>query len=175
MNCRRSGGIGGIEGQVSSAGLVGGEECDEHVERAREGDADQGFGSGAVGDEPMGELIGAGVEFGVGEAQRVRVLGWPVASGVCGTKMAAVASGVRAAHSFEEGVDGEVGQVVGGVVPGGELGLFGGGEHGQIADGGVGLGDCGGEQFLEVADHPANGRRIEEIYIVLKQSPESIR
>ena len=61
------GGVVGIEGEVGGAGLEGGEECDEHVEGAGEGDADEGLGAGALGAQPVGKAVSAGVEIGVGE------------------------------------------------------------------------------------------------------------
>ena len=156
--------VGGIEGQVGGAGLEGGEEGDDHVEGAREGDADEGFGADAAGDEPVGQVVGAGVELGVGEALRVGC------AGRCdGTKTAAGASGVRAAQSLEEGVDGVVGQGGGGGVPGGELGRSAAVSRGRSPMGVSGWATAAASRVWKWPIMPRDRGRIEQVHVVLER------
>ena len=60
-------GEGGIERDVGGAGLPGGEERDDEVDRPLHVDANDLAGKDAGGGEVAGELVGAGVELGVGE------------------------------------------------------------------------------------------------------------
>ena len=57
----------GIERDVSAAGLEHGEEGDKEGGGAFEAKGDKGLGADAEGAEVMGEAVGLGVEFAVGE------------------------------------------------------------------------------------------------------------
>ncbi len=162
----------GIEGQVGRAGLEGGEQGDDLVERAGDRDADEGLtvnavgAAGAVGDEVVGQAVGAGVELGVG------VGGGRVGAG---DEDGGGRVGGAGGPVLEEGVDGPVGQGCGGGVPGGELGLLFGREQGQGADGPVGVGGGCGEQLLQVAGHAPDSGLVEEVDIVLERAGEAGR
>ena len=57
MKARRSGRVGGIQGQIGAAGLEDGQQGDEQVGGALQAEADEVLGShaeGAAGDGPAG-------------------------------------------------------------------------------------------------------------------------
>ena len=60
-------GVGEIEGDISGAGLENPEQSHDHVEGSIGTDAYQVVGPDAEGAEVMGELVGASVEFPVGQ------------------------------------------------------------------------------------------------------------
>ncbi len=122
--------------------------------------------AGAVGDEVVGQAVGAGVELGVGVGD-----GWVGAGDEDGGGRIGGAGG----PVLEEGVDRPVGQGRGGGVPGGELGLLFGREQGQGADGPVGVGGGCGEQLLQVAGHAPDGGLVEQVDIVLERAGEAGR
>ena len=98
------GGQRGVEGEPGATSLEGGEDGDDEVRGALEADGDEDIGADAEATQVVGELIGAGVELGVGEG-----LGAEAQSGSVG----------RAANlGLEEAVDeGRGGQLALGLVP----------------------------------------------------------
>ncbi|GAV45538.1 hypothetical protein Saa2_08529 [Streptomyces acidiscabies] len=57
----------GVQGDVPRAGLEAREDRGDQVRRAGQGQGDEAFGGGAVGEEEAGDAVGAGVQLGVGE------------------------------------------------------------------------------------------------------------
>ncbi|GGQ72639.1 hypothetical protein GCM10010250_50860 [Streptomyces althioticus] len=57
----------GVDRQVGAPALQHGEQRDDEVRRAGEGDADEPFGADAARGEHPGQPVGAGVQLGVGE------------------------------------------------------------------------------------------------------------
>ena len=60
-------GVGQIKGDISGAGFENTEQADDEVEGAVGTDADAVVGADAERAEVMGELIGAGIEFAIGQ------------------------------------------------------------------------------------------------------------
>ena len=52
------GGVGGVEGEVGGAGLHDGQQRDDQIDGAGQGDGDHRLGAGAGGDEEAGEAVG---------------------------------------------------------------------------------------------------------------------
>ncbi len=60
-------GVGGVQGQVASAGLEGGEDGNGHVQALVQAQGDGATHGHAQRDEVVGQLVGARVELRVGE------------------------------------------------------------------------------------------------------------
>ena len=60
-------GIGQIKGNIGGAGFENTEEADDEVEGAVGADTDAVLGADAESEQVMSELIGAGIEFAIGE------------------------------------------------------------------------------------------------------------
>jgi hypothetical protein len=56
-----------IKGKISGAGLKDREERNDGIERAIEADGHEALGGGTLALEKMGEVVGAGIQFAVGE------------------------------------------------------------------------------------------------------------
>ena len=65
--------VGLIEWQVTRPGLDHGQQCDDQVDAAGQGDADQLLGSGAGGQQAGGQIVGQTVELGIGDRASVFV------------------------------------------------------------------------------------------------------
>ena len=61
-------GIGGIERQIGAAGFENAEQPDHHLQRALDAQPDHRLRSDAEAAQVMRELVGARIEFGIGEA-----------------------------------------------------------------------------------------------------------
>ncbi len=59
--------VGGIKGKIGGPCLERGQQGDQHVEGAGQGDADDGSGENSLPDQEMGQAVGAGVELRVAE------------------------------------------------------------------------------------------------------------
>ena len=115
-------------------------------------DGDDVFGLDAAIQQSMGELIGAGVQLGVGEGVAVQRQGGGV--------------GPKPGLAGDEVGNELLGRRRGCVVPGRELGQFRLREDGLIADGPVGIGDEVIQQGEEVAGQSLDGVRAEECGVV---------
>ena len=90
------GGQGGVEGEPGATGLEDGEHGDDEVDGALEAEGDEDLGADTEAAQVTGELIGAGVELGVGEQLVAEAEG----RGVRG----------EASVGLDEAVDGELGE-----------------------------------------------------------------
>ncbi len=64
------GGVVGVDGEVGGAGLEDGEDGDDEVGGAGQGEGDVLFGSDALVGEVVRECVGAGVQLFVGQGVR---------------------------------------------------------------------------------------------------------
>ncbi len=147
------GGVLGVEGNVGGTGFQDGEEGDVDVGRAREPEGDKGAGGDALVAEVAGELVGAAIDFGVGEAG---------GGGVDGDGVGAVVGlgfeeFVEEFVAFEGGIEGTGAPVMedGSAFLRGQ-GAGGGMERGRIRGGAVG---GGGRAVGRVFEHKkSNGQ-----------------
>src|SRR6202044_91622 len=63
--------VGGADGQVGGTGLQHRQDGSYHLGGAGQGQRDEAFGAGTLGGQVAGQLVGAGVEVGVAEPDRV--------------------------------------------------------------------------------------------------------
>ena len=143
-------GIGGVERQVGAAGFEGRQQADHQLQRAGGEDADAGFGAHSQLLQAMCQLIGAVVEFAVGEA-RAAIDAYCLGVGGAG------------GLGFEHPDHVTVGEGGGGGVPAGEPALLGGAQQVDLDEGAIRGGDHRGEDLAEVGHQPLDGggRRTE--------------
>ena len=60
-------GVGGIHRHIGSAGLEDAKQTDQHLDRPIDVDADHLVGFRAVSDQRLGQMVGAPIQFAVGE------------------------------------------------------------------------------------------------------------
>jgi hypothetical protein len=149
----------GVQRHVARARFEDGQNGRYHFQRAGNHEADLVVGLYAVGVQEVGQLVGPGFQFGVGQLLAAKEHGDGVGCGV-GLLLKAVVDQFG-------GVDG-----YGRIVPGVELGLFLRGEQRRVADGLVRVGDHGGHNLLEVLRHAGDGGRVEEVGVVLEGGEE---
>ena len=145
------GGIGRVKRQVGAAGLEDAEDADDHLQRALDTDADQDIRSHAKRVEVVRQLVGAGVELGIGQLLILEDNRYGVG---------------RARYLFlEEFVNAFVLRIIGSrVVPLDEqLVTLGFGEQRQLGDGLRRVVHNRLQQGLEMARHALDGRFVEEI------------
>ena len=146
------------DGQIRAARLEHAEKGDDEVQRLVHRHAHQGLGPDAFFPQKMGKLIGAGVQFTVGEALSLVTDG----------------DSIRLArrHCHKEFVDRVLAAVGRGrVIPFGQDGVaLLGREQIQGADGRVGVGNDGFHQGDEMPGHALNGGQLEKIGAVLHRN-----
>ncbi len=144
----------GVDREIGGARLQDGDLGHDHVGRARHGERDDLLGSGAPGDQGMRQLRGAGVEFGVGEADVLVDEGGLVRAG--GDLVG------------EHARPGERGDVVRGVVPAVQDAVpFVRAEEFEVGNRGVRAGDGVGEEGAVVAEDQVDGGRREKVGAVV--------
>ncbi len=154
-------GVRGVEREVGAAGLEDAEQADHEVDRSGGAEADDRLGADPAGAEVVRELVGAAVERAEGDLRVAGGDGDGVGGGV----------GLLLEELVEAGVGGVGG---GGVVPRDEqAGALVVREHDEVGD--LGLRACGDarKEGREVAEHPVDGARVEEIGVVLDGDAEA--
>ncbi len=146
----------GVDGQIGGARLQDGDLGHDHVGGARYGERDDLFGSGAPGHQRVRQLRGAGVEFGVGEADVLVDEGDLVRAG----------GDLVGEHTGP----GERGHVVRGVVPVVQDAVpLVGAEEFEVGDLGVRAGEGVGEEGAVVAEDQVDGGGGEEVGAVVRR------
>ena len=155
------GGIGRVERHIGGADLVDGEGRDHQLEAAGEVDADPVAGLRAFGDQPVGERVGAAVEFGIAHAAVVD----DERGGVGG----AVDLGLEGA------VDGgEVGLGPGGVPSDQRQGAFTGREREEVAHGTLRFGREAVEEQREPVGEQCEGRVVDHPRVAPERDPARV-
>ena len=154
-----------VQGQVGRARFEDAEEGDDGVGGAGKKDADDVARLHASLDEGVGELVGAGVELGVGEGRRV-VQRRGHGEGV-GPEPGLFLHPID--HGFPRGQG-----LARTVSPCQHLGQFAVGVHGQAGDGNVGPGDDGLQQRPVVFDEALDGGFVEDVSGVAHDAHESV-
>ncbi len=176
----------GVEREVGGAGLGDREQGDDQVDRAGQGEGDDGAGADAVGGQQTGQPVGAGAEFGVVESVLATTDGY-------GTRV----GGGRGLEQLGQGGGRYGGGRCGDGPCGG--GRCGGGRYGggrclgdrgavpldqgapaflradqrQSADRGVRVGGGGGEQPGEAVREGGRGGGVEEVGAVLQEAADA--
>ena len=169
MKLEAVGGVVGIEGEVGGAGLEGGEECDDHVEGAGEGDADEGLGAGAAGRAASGPGGWRGRR-----ARRRR--GWWARRRRRRRRRRVRRGCGRPSPRRRRGWGGQAGKAAGGAAfQAASWACFGGGEQRQAADGRYRAGrTAAASRRGEVAGHAADRRRVEQVDVVLERAGKPV-
>ncbi|GES39831.1 hypothetical protein RAJCM14343_5109 [Rhodococcus aetherivorans] len=144
------GGVVGVERQVGAAGLDHRVHPDEQLDRAAHREPDEAVRADALGDQPPGEPVGAGIELGVGQGLVAEDDGDGV-GGAGRLPGEQVGEGVRAAGG------------VGGVPAPQDQLAFARLEQVEVADGHVRGGGHGGEQPHEAVGEGGDGAGVEQV------------
>ncbi len=151
-------GVGRVQRDVGATGLEHAEHADDEVERALQAQGNARVGADAEGPQLMGELVGASVQFSVGERQLPEAQGRSVGR----------APGLNLERFMDAGgvLEGR-----GGVVPLHQhLPLLGGAHQRQVGDGAARVGGGFVQQPPQVVHHPPHRRLVEEVGAVLQHA-----
>ncbi|GAQ58688.1 hypothetical protein a10_08580 [Streptomyces acidiscabies] len=148
----------GVHGKICGTGLQDADDRDDEVRRAGQGDGDEVLGADAPFEEPVGQTVGAGVEFAVRQSVRARDDGHRV--------------GVLPCLCLEDGHDVAGRGHVTGHRYGEQRGAFRGRQDVDLAQADSGVGGDRAQDPCPALGDAADGVGVEEVGAVLDGSGE---